>query len=71
MQGAQLIGYQRSAGDVLMRARPQWGSHLYAVDAKNDGRRVIDTATRITRDWIVDENGEPKFRSSTGRITTG
>ena len=35
---------------------------LYAVDAKNDRPPRIDEGTQYTRDWIVDENGEPKFR---------
>ena len=63
LQGAQLIGYQRSTGLVLMpRIELNGDRTLYAVDAKNDARRVVDHATRMTRDWVVDETGAPKFR---------
>jgi dipeptidyl aminopeptidase/acylaminoacyl peptidase len=63
VQGAQLIGYQRSTGLVLMPRIDLEGDRvLYAVDAKNDGRRQIDEGSRFTRDWVVDETGAPKFR---------
>jgi dipeptidyl aminopeptidase/acylaminoacyl peptidase len=63
LQGAQLVGYQRSTGLVLMGRTDLEGDRvLYGVDAKNDGRRQIDEGTRFTRDWVVDEAGAPRFR---------
>ena len=44
------------------RAVEQERRVLYAVDAKNDRRSKIDEATLNTRNWIVDENGQPLFR---------
>jgi dipeptidyl aminopeptidase/acylaminoacyl peptidase len=35
---------------------------LYAVNAKNDSRRELDNGTQSTRDWVVDDKGEPVFR---------
>jgi dipeptidyl aminopeptidase/acylaminoacyl peptidase len=63
VQGAQLIGFERSKGLVLMpRYDLQANRVLYAVDAKNDGRRIVDHGSSYTRDWVVDETGAPKFR---------
>jgi dipeptidyl aminopeptidase/acylaminoacyl peptidase len=63
IQGAQLVGYQRSTGLVLMPRFDVNGDRvLYAVDAKNDNRRLVDKGTRFTADWVVDETGAPKFR---------
>ncbi|HET8699278.1 MAG TPA: hypothetical protein VFO94_17465, partial [Gammaproteobacteria bacterium] len=63
IQGAQLVGFQRSTGLVLMPRYEVDGSRvLYAIDAKNDGRKLIDKGTRFTADWVVDETGAPKFR---------
>jgi dipeptidyl aminopeptidase/acylaminoacyl peptidase len=63
VQGAQLIGFQRSTGLVLMpRFDLDANRVLYAVDAKNDDRRIVDHGTNSTRDWVVDETGAPKFR---------
>jgi dipeptidyl aminopeptidase/acylaminoacyl peptidase len=63
VQGAQLIGYQRSTGLVLM---PRYAENanrvLYAVDAKTDRRREVDDGSQFARDWVVDEEGRPKFR---------
>jgi dipeptidyl aminopeptidase/acylaminoacyl peptidase len=63
LQGAQLIGYKRDTGEVLF---PRFAENrdrvLYAVNPKNDDRRQIDGGTIDTRDWVVDENGESKFR---------
>ncbi len=63
VHGAQVVGYQRSTGLVLMpRYDPEANRVLFAVNAKNDDRREIDDGTRYTRDWVVDETGAPKFR---------
>jgi len=63
VQGAQLVGYQRSTGLVLLpRFDLEANRVLYAVDAKNDGRRVVDHGTSSTQDWVVDETGAPRFR---------
>jgi dipeptidyl aminopeptidase/acylaminoacyl peptidase len=60
---AQLIGYKRATGEVLFpRSADNRDRVLYAVDAKTDNRRQIDGGTGNTRDWVVDENGESKFR---------
>jgi dipeptidyl aminopeptidase/acylaminoacyl peptidase len=63
IQGAQFIGHKRSTGEVLF---PRFAENadrvLYAVDPKTDQRIEIDHGTPQTRDWIVDENGAPKFR---------
>ncbi len=32
------------------------------MDPRNDRRDVLDRGTRFTRDWVVDESGEPVFR---------
>ncbi|HEX5047536.1 MAG TPA: S9 family peptidase [Gammaproteobacteria bacterium] len=63
VQGAQLVGFQRSTGLVLMPRFEVDGSRvLYAIDAKNDARHLLDKGTRFTADWVVDETGAPKFR---------
>jgi dipeptidyl aminopeptidase/acylaminoacyl peptidase len=63
VQGAQLVGYQRSTGLVLMpRFDREANRVLYAVDAKTDIRHPIDEGTPSTADWVVDETGEPRFR---------
>lgn len=63
VQGAQVIGYQRSTGDVLMgKFAANADRVLYAVDAKTDRQRPVDEGNPYTRDWIVDETGAPKFR---------
>lgn len=63
VQGAQVIGYQRSTGDVLMgKFAANANRVLYAVDPKTDRQRTVDGGNPNTRDWVVDENGEPKFR---------
>jgi dipeptidyl aminopeptidase/acylaminoacyl peptidase len=62
LQGAQLIGFDRSKGLALFPRREQEGRVLYAVDAKNDRRSKIDEGTQNTRFWVIDENAEPRFR---------
>jgi dipeptidyl aminopeptidase/acylaminoacyl peptidase len=63
VQGAQVIGYRRSTGDVLMgKFASNADRVLYAVDAKTDQLSQVDGGNPYTQDWIVDENGEPKFR---------
>jgi dipeptidyl aminopeptidase/acylaminoacyl peptidase len=64
LQGAQLIGYERSTGRILM---PKFNRDaqrtLYLVDPKNDRQREVDEGLTNTFDWVVDENGEPLFRA--------
>ena len=63
VQGAQLVGFQRSTGLVLMpRVDLEGDRVLYAVNAKTDGRDQVDEGGRFTRDWVVDETGAPRFR---------
>jgi dipeptidyl aminopeptidase/acylaminoacyl peptidase len=63
IQGAQLIGYKRATGEVLFPRFTEDGDRvLYAVDPKTDARKQVDGGTRLTRDWVVDENGQPTFR---------
>jgi dipeptidyl aminopeptidase/acylaminoacyl peptidase len=62
LQGAQLIGFDRSRGFALFPRREQEGRVLFAVDAKSDRREQIDEGTQSTRTWVVDENGRPRFR---------
>jgi dipeptidyl aminopeptidase/acylaminoacyl peptidase len=63
VQGAQLIGFDRSTGLVLFpRFGPNANRILYSVDPKTDRMREIDDGTQFTRDWVVDENGRPRFR---------
>jgi dipeptidyl aminopeptidase/acylaminoacyl peptidase len=63
VQGAQLIGYQRDTGRVLFPMFENDGRRsLYAVDVKTDRRQRIDRAPLTTRDWVVDESGNPLYR---------
>jgi dipeptidyl aminopeptidase/acylaminoacyl peptidase len=62
--GAQLIGWERDTGRVLYPKVevPELERVLYAIDPKNDRQVVVDRGSRFTRDWVVDESGEPVFR---------
>ena len=62
--GAQLIGWQRDAGRVLYPKVevPDFERVLYAIDPKNDRQTMVDRGSRFTRDWVVDDAGEPVFR---------
>ena len=62
LQGAQLIGYQRDTGRVLFPMFEEGKRLLYAVDPANDRRTRLDEGAGSTRDWVVDESGEPLFR---------
>jgi hypothetical protein len=62
LQGAQLVGFDRSKGVALFPRREQEGRVLFAVDAKTDRRDRLDEGTQSTRGWVVDENGRPRFR---------
>ena len=62
LQGAQLIGFDRSQGLALFPRREQDGRMLFAVDAKTDRRNRVDEGTQNTRTWVVDESGKPRFR---------
>jgi len=62
--GAQLIGWERSTGNVLFPKTevPDFERVLYSIDPKSDRQTVVDRGSRFTRDWIVDESGEPIYR---------
>jgi len=62
--GAQFIGWERSTGRVLYPKTevPDMERVLYSVDPKNDRQTVVDRGSRFTRDWVIDENGEPVIR---------
>jgi dipeptidyl aminopeptidase/acylaminoacyl peptidase len=59
VRARRLIGYERATGRVLVPI----GGILYALNAKNgDGDKVDDGSSR-TRDWVVDEDGAPRYRA--------
>lgn len=59
VRARRLIGYERATGRVLVPI----GGILYSLNAKNgDGDKVDDGSSR-TRDWVVDENGVPRYRA--------
>lgn len=63
--GAQLVGWERSTGHLLYPKTdppPELDRVLYSVDPKNDRQTVVDRGARSTRQWVVDESGEPVFR---------
>jgi dipeptidyl aminopeptidase/acylaminoacyl peptidase len=62
--GAQLIGWDRDAGHVLYPKTefPDFDRVLYSIDPKNDRQTVVDRGSRFTRQWVVDESGEPLLR---------
>ena len=59
VRGRRIIGYERSTGRVLM----QFGGALYAMNAKNGDADERDDGSSFTRDWVVDENGLPRYRT--------
>lgn len=40
-----------------------WISKLFAVDVRDNSRKLIDTGTSFTREWLVDTAGRPVARS--------
>jgi dipeptidyl aminopeptidase/acylaminoacyl peptidase len=59
VRGRRLIGYERGTGRVLM----QIGGGLYAMDAKNGDADEREDGSPFTRDWVVDANGVPRYRT--------
>jgi dipeptidyl aminopeptidase/acylaminoacyl peptidase len=62
VQGDGVIAYQRATGRVLFSAFESSRRVLYAVDAKNDRPTELEDGPRLTRDWVVDENGTAHYR---------
>jgi dipeptidyl aminopeptidase/acylaminoacyl peptidase len=59
----RLIGYERATGRVLLLGWNRDGRRVVnAVNAKNDTRTEIEDGSSFTRDWVVDENGVPRYR---------
>ena len=58
VRGRKLIGYERATGRVLVPI----GGVLYAMNAGNDDTDRVDEGSGFTRDWVVDENGDPRYR---------
>jgi dipeptidyl aminopeptidase/acylaminoacyl peptidase len=59
VRGRRLIGYERSTGRVLM----QFGGALYAMNVKNGDADERDDGSSFTRDWVVDDEGLPRYRT--------
>jgi dipeptidyl aminopeptidase/acylaminoacyl peptidase len=58
VRGRRLVGYQRATGRVLWPI----GGTLYSMNAQNNDTDEVDDTSGFTRDWVVDENGVPRFR---------
>ena len=58
VRGRRLIGYERATGRVLWPI----GGTLYSMNAKNNDSDEVDEGSGFTRDWVVDENGVPRYR---------
>jgi dipeptidyl aminopeptidase/acylaminoacyl peptidase len=58
VRGRRLIGYERATGRVLWPI----GGVLYAMNGKNNDSDKVDEGSSFTRDWVVDETGEPQYR---------
>jgi len=58
VRGRRLIGYERATGRVLWPI----GGTLYSINAKNNDTDEVDDTPGFTRDWVVDENGAPRYR---------
>src|SRR5688572_18690172 len=58
VRGRRLIGYERSTGRVLWPI----GGVLYSMNGKNNDSDKVDEGSSFTRDWVVDESGEPQYR---------
>ena len=58
VRGRRLIGYERAAGRVLWPI----GGTLYSMNGKNNDSDNVDEGSSFTRDWVVDESGEPQYR---------
>jgi len=59
VRGRRVIAFERSTGRVLM----QIGGGLYAMNAKNGDADERDDPSPFTRDYVVDENGMPLYRT--------
>jgi dipeptidyl aminopeptidase/acylaminoacyl peptidase len=59
VRGRRVIGYERGTGRVLM----QIGGGLYAMNAKNGVSNERDDPSPFTRDYVVDQNGVPRYRT--------
>jgi len=58
VRGRRLVGYQRATGKVLWPI----GGTLYSMNAENNDLDEVDDTAGYTRDWVVDENGVPRYR---------
>jgi dipeptidyl aminopeptidase/acylaminoacyl peptidase len=58
VRGRHLIGYERATGRVLWPI----GGSLYSMNAKNNDSDEVDEGSSLARDWVVDENGAPRYR---------
>ena len=58
VRGRRLVGYERATGRVLWPI----GGTLYSMNAKNNDPDEVDEGSGFTRDWVVDENGVPRYR---------
>jgi dipeptidyl aminopeptidase/acylaminoacyl peptidase len=58
VRGRKLIGYERPTGRVLVPI----GGVLYAMNARNEDTDRVDEGSGFTRDWVVDENGDARYR---------
>jgi dipeptidyl aminopeptidase/acylaminoacyl peptidase len=58
VRGRSLVGYERATGRVLWPI----GGTLYSMNAKNNDSDEVDEGSGFTRDWVVDENGVPRYR---------
>ncbi len=58
VRGRRLIGYERATGRVLWPI----GGVLYSMNGKNNDSDKVDEGSSFTRDWVVDDSGEPQYR---------
>ena len=58
VRGRRLIGYERATGRVLWPI----GATLYSMNGKNNDSDKVEEGSGFTRDWVVDENAEPRYR---------
>jgi dipeptidyl aminopeptidase/acylaminoacyl peptidase len=58
VRGRRLIGFERATRRLLAAV----GGGLYAVNPKNGDGDGRDEPSGFTRDWVIDENGEPQYR---------
>ena len=58
VRGRRLVGYERATGRVLWPI----GGTLYSMNAKNNDADLVDETSGFARDWVLDENGVPRYR---------